>query len=91
VGQKSPARVAETHHLVAFWDANFIQKNTASSSDLGEVLTFGQMLQPRTDDRRGSMEWFGRLSFGLAATLCELLAVIGPAASADLGPSHVNR
>lgn len=32
------------------------------------------------------MGWFGRLSFGLAATFCELLAVMGPAASADLGP-----
>jgi hypothetical protein len=32
------------------------------------------------------MGWFGRLSFGLAAALCALPAVTGPAASADLGP-----
>jgi hypothetical protein len=32
------------------------------------------------------MGWFGRLSFGLAAALCALPAVMGPAASADLGP-----
>ena len=32
------------------------------------------------------MGWFGRLSFGLAAALCALPAVMAPAASADLGP-----
>ena len=32
------------------------------------------------------MGWFGRLLFGLAAALCALPAVMGPAASADLGP-----